>query len=105
MYRFSWPSTAFGGALGSCHALEIPFMFNNLERGGAALFTGDGPIPPDLAPTMHDAWWRFARIGDPNGGALPHSAPSDRDRRTTMDFDTEIAAVDDPDGAERAAWG
>jgi para-nitrobenzyl esterase len=105
VYRFSWPSTAFGGALGACHALEIPFMFNNLERGGAALFTGDGPIPPDLAPTMHDAWWRFARTGDPNGGALPHWAPYDRDRRTTMDFDTEIAAVDDPDGAERAAWG
>lgn len=104
LYRFTWPSTAFGGALGSCHALEIPFVFNTLDRGGAALFLGDGPIPPDLAPTMQDAWWRFAHTGDPNGGTLPRWSPYDRERRATMTFDAEIREEDDPDGAERAAW-
>ena len=27
VYLFDWESPAFGGILGSCHALELPFVF------------------------------------------------------------------------------
>ena len=32
VYEMTWRSPQFGGRLGSCHALEIPFVFDNLDR-------------------------------------------------------------------------
>ena len=40
MYRFDWATPVFGGQLGACHALEIPFVFNNLEAAGSDMFVG-----------------------------------------------------------------
>jgi carboxylesterase type B len=48
---------------------------------------------------MHGAWSAFAKTGDPGWPAY------DVDRRPTMVFDVESSVVDDPLGAERAAWG
>ena len=36
MYEFAWPSPAFDGRLGACHALEIPFVFDTLDLGPRA---------------------------------------------------------------------
>ena len=36
MYWFTWSTPAFGGILGSCHALDIPFAFDNLDAPGGA---------------------------------------------------------------------
>lgn len=102
MYLFEWASTAFGGRLGSCHALEIPFVFDNLDKGGVELFTGENP-PQTLADTMHLAWLRFARAGDPGGGDLAWPA-YDLDRRATMHLDETCSLRDDPAPEERAAW-
>ena len=33
-------STAMGGALGACHAIEVPFVFDNLDRRGVDLLLG-----------------------------------------------------------------
>ena len=33
LYRFDLGSTAMGGILGACHSVEIPFVFDNLDRG------------------------------------------------------------------------
>src|SRR3712207_6878860 len=30
-YEFAWTSPAFGGRLGACHGLEIPFVFDTLD--------------------------------------------------------------------------
>ncbi|MGD9795841.1 MAG: carboxylesterase/lipase family protein, partial [Acidimicrobiia bacterium] len=66
MYLFAWPTTAFDGRLGSYHTLEIPFVFNSLDRGAAPRVT-DGPpeAARQLALRMHAAWARFARSGEP----------------------------------------
>ncbi|MGH9016253.1 MAG: carboxylesterase/lipase family protein, partial [Acidimicrobiales bacterium] len=40
LYQFEFASSAFDGRLGACHALEIPFVFDNLDRPGATMFTG-----------------------------------------------------------------
>ena len=34
MYAFDFATPSFGGVLGSCHALDIPFAFDNLHRPG-----------------------------------------------------------------------
>jgi carboxylesterase type B len=97
MYEFAWRSPAFGGMFGACHALEIPFAFDNLEKGGR--LAGDNP-PQELADVMHAAWVRFAESGDPGWPVY------DSQRRAVMTFDLpESIVVDDPRPAEREAWG
>jgi para-nitrobenzyl esterase len=100
MYEFAWPSPVFGGQLGACHALEIPFVFDTLDLGhrqmlGGAL--GENP-PQQLADTMHAAWVRFARDGDPGWPRY------DLDRRAVMRLDLSPSVVDDPYARERALW-
>jgi para-nitrobenzyl esterase len=103
MYRFDWPSPAFGGRMGACHALEIPFVFDNLAAPGVDIFTG-GAAPQSIATGMHAAWVAFAKTGDPNNTELSEWPAYDTDRRATMLFDTECAVADDPDGAGRRLW-
>ncbi len=65
MYLFDWKSRAFGGLLGACHGIELPFVFYNVVDPKLGLFLGEGPAPVDLAAQVHDAWAAFARSGDP----------------------------------------
>jgi para-nitrobenzyl esterase len=103
-YLFTWESPVFGGLLKSTHALEIPFVFDNLARGGAEMLTGTGPERQGIADAMHRAWIAFARDGDPNHPGLPHWPAYDLERRATMRFDTSCEVVDDPGGDDRAAY-
>lgn len=106
MYLFTYRTPAFGGALGSCHALEIPFVFDGLDRGGVGMLVG--PVVDrhrELATTMADAWVAFARTGEPAAVGMPTWPVYDTQRRATMRFDVDICeVVDDPMGAERELW-
>lgn len=63
VYEFEWGSPAFGGQLGACHALEIPFVFNTLACcSGPQGFVGETP-PQALADRIHTLWVDFARDG------------------------------------------
>ncbi|MBK9178071.1 MAG: carboxylesterase/lipase family protein [Acidimicrobiales bacterium] len=104
MYLFTWPSPAFGGALGACHAVEIPFVFDNLHQPGVELFTGDGEERAALATTTRDAWLAFARTGDPNHAGLPAWRRYDPAERSTMLLGLDPASADDPFGDERLLW-
>ncbi|MGR7003497.1 carboxylesterase/lipase family protein [Yinghuangia aomiensis] len=64
LYRFAWRSTALDGRLGACHSLDLPFVFDNLDRPGVERFTGPKP-PQSLADAMSAAWTSFARDADP----------------------------------------
>jgi para-nitrobenzyl esterase len=103
MYRFDWKTPAFGGRMGACHALEIPFVFDNLTAPGADVFTGNA-APPELATNMHAAWVAFAKAGDPNTDGLPDWPAYDTQRRATMLFDTVCRIEDDPAGDARHLW-
>ena len=49
-YLFTWESPALGGFLGSCHALEIPFVFGRLDDAATGpLPAGGGPSPSGSA--------------------------------------------------------
>ncbi|MCP4749514.1 MAG: carboxylesterase/lipase family protein [Proteobacteria bacterium] len=98
MYLFRWKSRAFGGRLKATHALEIPFAFDNLDRSGVDTFLGQGPLPQDVADTMHRAWTAFIRDGDPGWETY---AP---ESRATMCFDDVSTLVRDPDSKSRLAW-
>jgi len=104
MYRFDWVTPAFGGRLGACHALELPFVWNNLDPTGLGARTGDAPNRQELADLMRTTWLAFARTGDPNTPALPYWPTYDTDRRATMLFNNECRVVNDPQSAERRLW-
>lgn len=97
MYEFAWRSPQFDGRLGACHALEIPFVFDTLDKEGQEPLMGTG-APQQIADAMHAAWVAFATSGEPGWPRY------DLNRRATMRFNTTLEVVDDPRSAERALW-
>jgi len=101
MYLFSWASDFMGGLFKSAHALEIPFVFDNVE---GVPITGDRPDKAALAEIMSQTWLAFARNGDPNHPALPAWRPYTRERRDTMILDVPPRAEQAPRQEEIDAW-
>jgi para-nitrobenzyl esterase len=102
-YYFTWETPLLGGIFGSTHALEIPFVFDNLDRGGADVFTGNGPERADLATAMHGSWVAFARTGNPSHPGLPEWPQYASPERPTMRFDAECEVVRNRGEADRQA--
>jgi para-nitrobenzyl esterase len=105
MYRFDFATPAWGGQLGACHALEIPFVFACLGAPAVEMFVG--PVTDELrglSRRMHDAWVNFARTGRPSAEGLPEWPRYDAERRATMLFDIESTVADDPAAEDREAW-
>jgi carboxylesterase type B len=98
VYLFDWSSPAFGGLLGSCHGLELPFVFGTLDDPRAAQLVGTDDVARGLARAMQDAWLAFARSGDPGWPAYDPVA------RATQRFGRSQRVERDPLGAERAFW-
>jgi para-nitrobenzyl esterase len=101
MYLFKWETPVLGGMLKSPHALEIPFVFDNVATDR---LSGDAPTKFALADKMSRAWLAFAHSGDPNHEGLPKWPRYDSDKRATMIFNSECAVENDPYGPERRAW-
>ncbi|HEX6341039.1 carboxylesterase/lipase family protein [Umezawaea sp.] len=98
-YEFTWRSPAFDGRLGACHGIELPFVFDVLDRVDFGLL---GVTPnaetTALAASVHAAWVRFARDGDP--GWPRYTAEHPAVRRIGPEWTTTVEA----DGKERAVW-
>src|SRR5262249_11567432 len=101
MYRFQWYSPVSGGRLRAMHCMDIPFVFRNVDVIRSV--GGDGQDRYALADTMSSAWTAFARSGNPNNPLLPTWEPFSAEKRTTMIFNNECRAVDDPYRDERLA--
>jgi carboxylesterase type B len=99
MYEFAWPSPFGGGLFGACHGLEIPFVFDTLDKGPAQMIgpmLGDAP-PQALADAMHKSWIAFAERGDPGW-------PKYTRDRAIMRFDAVSRVAEDPYAWERQLW-
>jgi para-nitrobenzyl esterase len=97
-YLFTWASPAFEGRLGSCHGLEVPFVFGSLAEENAERLVGVDDDARRLSSHMQDAWIAFARSGDPG---WPRYDP---ERRETALLGRTCRTEQDPFGAERSAW-
>lgn len=102
-YMFTWQTPALDGILGACHALELPFVFGNLDFPYMDKFVGKNPNKA-LSEKLMDAWIAFARTGNPNHSSIPEWASYDIEKRTTMFFGEECKAVNAAFDKERAAW-
>jgi para-nitrobenzyl esterase len=106
LYLFTYESPGMRGALRSCHALDLPFMFGTWGGPNQERFAGTGEHVRALSERMMDAWLAFAKTGDPSlpdafGGRWP---AYDDARRPTMVFDATSELQLAPYEAERAAW-
>jgi para-nitrobenzyl esterase len=101
-YQFEYPSPGLRGALGACHALDLPFVFGTLDAKRQERFAGTGPDARALSDTMMRSWLSFAAHGEPRH--LPAWSAYDLARRPTQIFDRELRVELDPLGEERRAW-
>lgn len=98
MYRFDWESPVAGGALKACHALEIPFVWNNLNEPQTNQLTGNSPEQKGIAKQMHQAWIAFAHSGNPNHEGIPDWPEYNLTKRETMLFNEESKVESNPFG-------
>jgi para-nitrobenzyl esterase len=99
VFQVDWQSPVDGGKWKASHAVEIAFVFDNVEYGKAIV--GTGRSQQAMADMMSDTWIAFARTGDPNGTRLPAWPTFNLKDRPTMIFDTTPCVVNDPRGEER----
>ncbi|MDO0916618.1 carboxylesterase family protein [Streptomyces sp. DT2A-34] len=99
LYELTWAAPANGGALGACHALDIPLVFGTFGGLGGQLI---GPAHLDeaaaLSGLVRAAWTSFATTGDPGWPAY------DTERRPTRILDTEPMTTTYPEEASRRLW-
>lgn len=103
-YLFTHESPARRGALGSCHALDLPFVFGTYFVPGQDKFAGTGPAVAKLSGQMMDAWVAFAKTGNPEHGGIGDWKPYDTASRKTMIFGKQTGQVQAPFEEERAVW-
>jgi para-nitrobenzyl esterase len=86
VYLFTWETPALGGMLGSCHGLEMPFVFGTVHNPNVQLFSGGGEDAFRLSDGMRSAWAAFARSGVPSSGTVGEWPAWEPDDRPTMVF-------------------
>ena len=91
MYWFTWPSPAFGGVIGCCHALDIPFAFDNLHSEGVSMLTGDGIERADIANRFASEIVAFAVHGHPSWSQF------NTNDRPTLIINADTQLVHDPE--------
>lgn len=104
MYRFDWESPVLNGGLKACHALEVPFVWNTLEKPGVEKLTGEAIGREKLALDMHRTWIEFAKNGNPNNPALPEWPLYNLKKRPVLIFNEKHQLINDPSREERENW-
>lgn len=91
MYLFTWQSPVLDGKYKAFHCMELPFVFDNIEK--CKEMTGGGAAAHELADKVSQAWINFARSGNPNHDGLP-KWPAYNDQNTaTMHFDNQCKVM------------
>lgn len=105
MYLLTYISNSTYKDFGSSHAMDLPFVFGNVNLPEVIVFTGRDPRRCELADKVMDTWATFARTGNPTLSSGPEWPTYDSATRATMELGPEIRVVDDPLSAQRKAWG
>lgn len=116
MYLFRWhvpfdPAAPPAQNLGAIHAIELGFVFGNLDLSTVPRSATKDPAQlaqrRRLSNRVMDAWLSFARSGDPNaarGAGVPVWPAYTRATRATMAWDATPAILRAPFDDERALW-
>lgn len=101
-YLFDWESPFAGGALGSCHALDLPFVFGSCTNPFVTIFSGGGEEAEQLSQVMRRAWTSFARTGDPSNDVSGEWPRYDATVRATKRLGRTVEVLAAPMEVERA---
>jgi para-nitrobenzyl esterase len=85
-YVFAWEAPVDDGLFKTMHCMEIPFVFNSIDR--ALMQTGGSKDAYALATAMSGAWVQFARTGKPGHARLPQWPAYTPETGSTMIFNT-----------------
>jgi para-nitrobenzyl esterase len=102
MYKINWDSPVLGGKLRSPHAVELPFVFDNVDV--SAGLVGAGPTQNQMAELMSRTFAAFARTGNPDVKGYPHWPAYTLEKRETFIYDIPPRVASDPNNAYRAYW-
>ncbi len=99
VYQLNFKSPLDDGRWGACHTLDIPLVFNNIDKHGSK--TGTDANAQKVSMTMCDALIHFARTGNPDHHGMPAWQPYSLPERNTMIFDVQSRMENDPRAFER----
>lgn len=105
MYLATVTSPDLDGRLGAPHAIELPFVFDNLDAARAPEMVGDDPRNAALADVVQGLWVGFATTGVPAADGAPAWPQYDPTTRATLILDRQLSVRDDPYPASRTTWG
>jgi para-nitrobenzyl esterase len=97
MYRFDHPDPSDNHRFGACHAVEIPFVFDTIDRDEVRPLIGDTPSA-GVAGNVHGAWVAFITTGNPGWPAYDAGA------RTMGLLGETTRVASDPAADERTLW-
>ena len=101
LYRFDFETPEGGGHMRSPHAVEVPFVFNNIKVAGPLI--SKMPEAYAVAEATSAAWAAFARTGDPNTSKLPKWPAFTVNSRDTMIINKKSRVDQDPESGPRQA--
>jgi para-nitrobenzyl esterase len=101
VYQMNWHRNAPGAR--AVHAIDIPFMFDNLSAAPGQIGTAREEIAAaqPLADAMSGMLVHYAATGNPNHPGLPAWPAYDLNGRNTMIWDNPPHIERDPRGQER----
>lgn len=89
LYRFDYDGMRGGKYIGAMHSMEIPFIFDAMDRAPVNLLYHKKNMEEAkaLSRTIQGYWVNFARTGDPNGPGLPAWPKLDPDSKKLQVLD------------------
>lgn len=84
-YLFTWKPK--NSDIGSCHGMELPFMFNNISLQREMTRASEDAYK--LADLMSSAWISFIKTGNPNTGGMPIWKPYTEKSGAVMFIDSK----------------
>lgn len=91
-YRFLFTRSRNNASAAPIHGAELQYVFDNLSASHRGRVPPSDATDAEVARQMADAWVRFAKTGNPNGGSLPNWPVHGAAAEAYMDFGAVIAA-------------
>lgn len=109
LYNFGYKSEAkIPGTeyeLGTPHAMDISFKFNNEQPGkGSGFLSGNKAERFDVSREMAEMWATFARTGKPGAKNAPEWPAYNLSDRSTMRIDTRCEVINNRFNEELGMW-
>lgn len=102
-YLFDWPC-AWNRRMGSCHVIEVPFVFGITGQPTGQFFTGGGEAAARLSAQVRAAWAAFAHGLPPAAEGWPQWATYREAGRDTLLIGAETVLLQDPEAGRRRLW-